>query len=357
MNVLVVGGAGYIGSHCVRQLSAAGHRPVVLDSLVYGHRAAVAPEVPFHVADLGDESGRRRHPPRGEDRRRDALRRLLLRRRVGHRPAQVLSQQPRPPRFTCSTRCLGPGCESSCSRPPARPSGCRPRCRSPSPPPRRRSIPTGRRSSTSRTRCGRSPTRGRSRSRRSGISTPRAPPRTARSARTTIPRPTSSPSPSTRRPASAPASSFSARTTPPPTARACATTSTWTTSAGRTSPCLAALASPARPCSTTWGRDVPSSNREVIRAVEKATGRRISVDREPAPPGRSPGPLRRLLEGAQGARLEGQVSRHRLDRRHGLELAPHPPERVRRLLEALAQGGLGDSRAASPRPPRPRSRP
>jgi UDP-glucose 4-epimerase len=48
MNVLVVGGAGYIGSHCVRQLVAAGHRPVVLDNLVYGHRAAVAPGVPFY---------------------------------------------------------------------------------------------------------------------------------------------------------------------------------------------------------------------------------------------------------------------------------------------------------------------
>ena len=56
MNVLVVGGAGYIGSHCVRQLTAAGHRPVVLDSLVYGHRAAVAAEVPLHHADLGDEA-------------------------------------------------------------------------------------------------------------------------------------------------------------------------------------------------------------------------------------------------------------------------------------------------------------
>jgi len=56
MNVLVVGGAGYIGSHCVRQLAAAGHRPVVLDSLVYGHRGAVGPGVPFHQCDLGDEA-------------------------------------------------------------------------------------------------------------------------------------------------------------------------------------------------------------------------------------------------------------------------------------------------------------
>lgn len=54
MNILVVGGAGYIGSHTVRQLRVAGHRPVVLDNLVYGHRQAVDPEVPLHVADLGD---------------------------------------------------------------------------------------------------------------------------------------------------------------------------------------------------------------------------------------------------------------------------------------------------------------
>ncbi|HEX8465428.1 MAG TPA: UDP-glucose 4-epimerase GalE [Abditibacterium sp.] len=54
-NVLVVGGAGYIGSHCVRQLVEAGHRPVVLDNLVYGHRGAVASEIPFYDAQLGDE--------------------------------------------------------------------------------------------------------------------------------------------------------------------------------------------------------------------------------------------------------------------------------------------------------------
>jgi UDP-glucose 4-epimerase len=56
MKVLVVGGAGYIGSHCVRQLRAAGHDPVVLDNLVYGHRAAVPADVPFHRVELGDEA-------------------------------------------------------------------------------------------------------------------------------------------------------------------------------------------------------------------------------------------------------------------------------------------------------------
>lgn len=55
MNVLVVGGAGYIGSHCVRQLLAAGHKPVVLDNLVYGHRGAVPEDVPFYPTNLGNE--------------------------------------------------------------------------------------------------------------------------------------------------------------------------------------------------------------------------------------------------------------------------------------------------------------
>jgi UDP-glucose 4-epimerase len=55
MNVLVVGGAGYIGSHCVRQLVAAGHRPVVLDNMVFGHRRAVPQSVPLYEASLGNE--------------------------------------------------------------------------------------------------------------------------------------------------------------------------------------------------------------------------------------------------------------------------------------------------------------
>ncbi|MFW6132484.1 MAG: UDP-glucose 4-epimerase GalE [Planctomycetota bacterium] len=42
MNVLLTGGAGYIGSHVARVLAAAGHTPVVYDSLITGHREAVA---------------------------------------------------------------------------------------------------------------------------------------------------------------------------------------------------------------------------------------------------------------------------------------------------------------------------
>jgi len=54
MNVLVAGGAGYIGSHCVRQLLEAGHRPVVIDNCVFGHREALPRDVPFHEVNLGD---------------------------------------------------------------------------------------------------------------------------------------------------------------------------------------------------------------------------------------------------------------------------------------------------------------
>lgn len=40
-NILVVGGAGYIGSHMTAFLTEAGHAPVVLDDLSTGHRDAV----------------------------------------------------------------------------------------------------------------------------------------------------------------------------------------------------------------------------------------------------------------------------------------------------------------------------
>ena len=52
MNILVTGGAGYIGSHAVRQLIGAGHSVVVLDNLSYGHRAAIPEHVPFYQVDL-----------------------------------------------------------------------------------------------------------------------------------------------------------------------------------------------------------------------------------------------------------------------------------------------------------------
>lgn len=41
MRILVTGGAGYIGSHSCKALAAAGHEPIVFDSLVHGHAEAV----------------------------------------------------------------------------------------------------------------------------------------------------------------------------------------------------------------------------------------------------------------------------------------------------------------------------
>ena len=53
MTVLVTGGAGYIGSHTVRQLIAQNREVVVLDSLEYGDKSRIA-DVPLVVADIAD---------------------------------------------------------------------------------------------------------------------------------------------------------------------------------------------------------------------------------------------------------------------------------------------------------------
>jgi len=53
--ILVTGGAGYIGSHACKALARAGHTPVALDNLVYGHRDAVR-WGPLVEGDLADRA-------------------------------------------------------------------------------------------------------------------------------------------------------------------------------------------------------------------------------------------------------------------------------------------------------------
>lgn len=51
---IVTGGAGYVGSHCCKELAKAGYAPVVIDNLFRGHKELVK-WGPFHEADVLDE--------------------------------------------------------------------------------------------------------------------------------------------------------------------------------------------------------------------------------------------------------------------------------------------------------------
>lgn len=52
LKVLVIGGAGYIGSHVTKELLKAGHQPTVFDNLSLGLRENLFPDVPFIHGDI-----------------------------------------------------------------------------------------------------------------------------------------------------------------------------------------------------------------------------------------------------------------------------------------------------------------
>ncbi|VDG17975.1 UDP-glucose 4-epimerase GalE [Lactiplantibacillus mudanjiangensis] len=56
MSILVLGGAGYIGSHMVDRLVENGTNTVVVDNLVTGHRAAINPKAKFYQGDVRDKA-------------------------------------------------------------------------------------------------------------------------------------------------------------------------------------------------------------------------------------------------------------------------------------------------------------
>lgn len=55
MSILVLGGAGYIGSHAVYQLIDKNHKVIVVDNLQTGHKQAIHPKAKFYQGDIRDK--------------------------------------------------------------------------------------------------------------------------------------------------------------------------------------------------------------------------------------------------------------------------------------------------------------
>lgn len=96
MKIVVTGGAGFIGSHVVDGLLAAGHRVVVVDDLSSGSRDNLPHATEIHVIDIVD---------------REAIAALFEKERpdaVCHQAAQIsVSRSIRAPRFDAEVNCLG----------------------------------------------------------------------------------------------------------------------------------------------------------------------------------------------------------------------------------------------------------
>ncbi|MCM3668113.1 UDP-glucose 4-epimerase GalE [Mesobacillus maritimus] len=56
MSILVLGGAGYIGSHAVYQLIDQGYEVVVVDNLLTGHEQAIHPNAKFYKGDIREKA-------------------------------------------------------------------------------------------------------------------------------------------------------------------------------------------------------------------------------------------------------------------------------------------------------------
>ncbi len=55
MEILVTGGAGFIGSHLVDRLIALGHKVVIIDNLTTGKRTNINPKAQFYEMDINDK--------------------------------------------------------------------------------------------------------------------------------------------------------------------------------------------------------------------------------------------------------------------------------------------------------------
>ncbi|MFN9367298.1 MAG: NAD-dependent epimerase/dehydratase family protein [Planctomycetia bacterium] len=96
MKILVTGGAGFIGSHIVDALIAAGHAAAVIDDLSTGSRDNLPAAVPLHVADIVDAA---------------AVDRVVAVERpdaICHQAAQMsVSRSVREPLFDAPVNCIG----------------------------------------------------------------------------------------------------------------------------------------------------------------------------------------------------------------------------------------------------------
>lgn len=96
MKILVTGGAGFIGSHIVDGLLAAGHAVAVIDDLSSGSRDNLPPGVPLHVVDIVDSKA----VARVFEQERPAA--------VCHQAAQMsVSRSVREPLFDAQVNCIG----------------------------------------------------------------------------------------------------------------------------------------------------------------------------------------------------------------------------------------------------------
>ena len=96
MKILVTGGAGFIGSHIVDALLAAGHSVAVIDDLSSGARENLPADVPLHVADIVDAA---------------AVSRIVAAEKpdaICHQAAQMsVSRSVREPLFDAQVNCIG----------------------------------------------------------------------------------------------------------------------------------------------------------------------------------------------------------------------------------------------------------
>ena len=319
MSILIVGGAGYIGSQTAKRVAQAGLEPVVFDNLVYGHEWAVK-WGPLVEGDLADGALIKRVL---EEHEVTAVMHFAAYAYVGE---SVTNPRKYFRNNVVSTLNLLDAMvdagvrdivfSSTCATygEPARVPIAEDHPAEPGQPLRRDEAGVE--------KCARlvrsAPTR--SGSRRCATSTRPAPIPTASSARTTIPRRTSSRSPSRRRWA-ARAWRSSAPTTRRPTAPRSATTSTCRISADAHVAALDKLRDGATSLSVNLGTGRGHSVREVIAAVEKVSGKKVPA-REA---GRRAGDPPALVADARARRrrpgLEGAHSQHRDHRRARLALA------------------------------------